>query len=120
MAMQLVVKSPGYDAEGADNVPYLDISGVHDDEGGTVTLFAVNRHGSETLDLNVSLQGFGEARLIDHQTMTHGDLEAANTAKYPNTVAPKKGKGAAVKDNALTAKLPPYSYQMLRLSVGRR
>lgn len=117
--MQLVVKSPGYDSEVADNVPYLDISGVHDDEGGTVTLFAVNRHGSETLDLNVSLQGFGAAKLIDHQVMTHSDLEAANTANDPNAVEPRKGNGAAVKDNALTAKLPPYSYQMLRLRIVR-
>ncbi len=44
-ALQLMVNSPGYDAEVADNVPYLDISAVHDEESGTLTFFAVNRHG---------------------------------------------------------------------------
>ena len=73
-ALQLAVKSPGYDADVADNVPYLDdIGGVHDEKAGTLTFFAVNRHGSDTLDLAVALQGFGNATLIDHQAMTHAN-----------------------------------------------
>ena len=55
---KLAVKSPGYDAEVADNVPYLDISAVHDEAGRTLTFFAVNRHGGESIDLEASLQGF--------------------------------------------------------------
>ena len=43
-ALNLAVKCPGYDAEVADNVPYIDIAGTHDAEAGTVTFFAVNRH----------------------------------------------------------------------------
>src|SRR5271169_1542076 len=108
-ALQLSVKSPGYDAEVADNVPYLDISGVHDEEAGTLTFFAVNRHGAETLDLAVAIQGFGKATLIDHQVMTHPNLEAANTLKDMHAVGPTKGSGAAVVDGALNAQLPPYS-----------
>jgi alpha-N-arabinofuranosidase len=117
-ALQLAVKSPGYDADVADNVPYLDISGVHDEEAGTLTFFAVNRHGAETLELAVALQGFDNATLIDHQAMTHANLEAANTLKDMHAVGPTKGSGAAVVDGALNAKLPPYSYQMYRLSVS--
>ena len=30
---------------------------------------------------DVSLQGFGAGTVIDHQVMTHPDLEAVNTAK---------------------------------------
>ena len=46
-ALQLTVDSPGYDSEVADNVPYLDIAGVHDEAGRTLTFFAVNRHAGE-------------------------------------------------------------------------
>jgi len=99
-------------------VPYLDISGVHDEEAGTLTFFAVNRHGVETLDLAVALQGFGKATLIDHQEMTHSNLEATNSLKDMRAVGPTQGSGAAVVDGALNAKLPPYSYQMYRLSAG--
>jgi alpha-N-arabinofuranosidase len=117
-ALQLAVKSPGYDADVADNVPYLDISGVHDEAAGTLTFFAVNRHGAESLDLAVALQGFGKATLIDHQAMTHPNLEATNTLKEMHAVGPARGSGAMVVDGELNAKLPPYSYQMYRLSVG--
>jgi alpha-L-arabinofuranosidase len=118
VALQLAVKAPGYDADVADNVPYLDISGVHDEEAGALTFFAVNRHGVEALDLAVDLQGFGAARLIDHQVMADASLEAANTKEKPDAVTPKKGSGAAVSDKTLNAKLAPYSYQLFRLSVG--
>src|SRR5690606_31212834 len=50
-ALQLEVRSPGYDAEVADNVPYIDISGVHNEEEQTLTFCAVNRHGSEKMDV---------------------------------------------------------------------
>src|ERR1700760_725836 len=117
-ALQLSVKSPGYDSQVADNVPYLDVAGVHDETSRTLTFFAVNRHASESLDLELDLQGFGSARIADHQVMTNGDLQAANTLSAPLLVAPKKGSGAEVKDERLTAKLPPYSYQMLRLALA--
>jgi alpha-N-arabinofuranosidase len=82
-----------------------------------VTFFAVNRHASESLDLQLDLQGFGKARIADHQVMTNADLEAVNTLSAPLAVSPKKGSGAEVKDERLTAKLPPYSYQMLRVAL---
>src|ERR1700685_4485479 len=41
-ALQLSVKSPGYDSEVADNVPYLDIAGVHDEAGGARTVFVAH------------------------------------------------------------------------------
>jgi alpha-L-arabinofuranosidase len=119
-ALQLAVQSPGYDAEVADNVPYLDISGVHDEESGTLTFFAVNRHGGEALDVEIGLQGFGVARLLECQGMEGADLEAANTPSNPDAVTPKKGVPATVDRNALTVQLPPHSYHMIRVSVAKR
>src|SRR5277367_3236985 len=118
VALQLTVRSPGYDADVADNVPYLDIAGVHDEQANAITFFAVNRNAGEAIDVVVGLQGFGAAAIVDHQAMTNADLEAVNTLSAPLTVAPKKGSGAEVKDELLTAKLPPYSYQMLRLALA--
>ena len=117
-ALHLAVTCPGYDADVADNVPFVDVAGVHDAAGDTVTLFAVNRHASEAIDMAVSLQGFGAAVVVDHQVMTHAMLEAVNTATDQTNVAPKKGSGCKVEGGTLTAKLPPYSYQMIRLKVA--
>ncbi len=115
-ALNLQVNSPGYDADVADNVPYLDITGVKN-EDGTLTFFAVNRHASETLDVDVSLEGFTAGTVIDHQVMTHANLEAVNTADNMTNVAPAKGTGASVADGRLSVKLAPYSYQMIRVKA---
>jgi alpha-N-arabinofuranosidase len=91
---------------------------VHDGAGGTLTFFAVNRHGVESLNVEISLQGFPEARIVDIQTMTSPDLGAVNTLQEPNAVTPRKGAHAKIKGNALSAKLAPHSYQMIRLSLA--
>ncbi|MBN9346239.1 MAG: alpha-N-arabinofuranosidase, partial [Devosia sp.] len=117
-ALNLTVDSPGYDADVADNVPYLDVSGVHDEAAGTLTFFAVNRHASETLELSIDLLGFGgPGRVIDHQVLTHADLKVANTLANPDAVAPKTGSGVAIDGSKLTGRLPPYSYQMIRVQL---
>jgi alpha-L-arabinofuranosidase len=117
-ALQLSSRSPSYDADFADNVPYVDISGVHDEAGNTITFFAINRHGTESIDLAVSLQGFGAATLIDHQVITHANLEAANTLQHQNNVVPQTGRGAKAEDGNLHVPLPPYSYQMIRVRLA--
>ncbi|MBV8287591.1 MAG: hypothetical protein JOZ35_11780, partial [Hyphomicrobiales bacterium] len=50
-------------------------------------------------------------------TMTNVDLEAVNTLSEPLAVIPQKGTGAEVGDSRLLVRLPPYSYQMIRLAV---
>jgi alpha-N-arabinofuranosidase len=116
-ALNLSVKCPGYDADVADNVPYIDISGVHNDEEGTLTFFVINRHANEILNVAIDLLGFGAATIIDHQVMTHTSLEAINSLAQPSNVTPTKGKGAKVADGSVHLNLPPHSYQMLRLKV---
>ena len=117
-ALQLAQTGPTYKAEVAEAVPYVDVSGVHDEMGDTLTFFVVNRHETEALDLDLALEGFGAAEVIDHQVMVHADVNAVNTSVNPMAVAPAKGKGAAVKAGRLTASLPPLSYQMLRVKLA--
>jgi alpha-N-arabinofuranosidase len=117
VALQLSVKSPTYETETAGAVPYLDVAGVWDEQSGIVTLFAVNRHGQETLELTVALHGFAVTKVVDHQVMAHHDLEAANTLSDQTAITPKAGVGATLAAGALSARLPPYSYQMIRLGA---
>ncbi|HEX5140116.1 MAG TPA: alpha-N-arabinofuranosidase [Dehalococcoidia bacterium] len=117
-AIQLAVDSPGYDATVADNVPYVDISGVHNEEAGTLTFFAVNRSGTEAAEVQLRLEGFGTVQVLDHQMMVHANLQATNTMMNQEEVVPKRGSGTAVEDNRVAVSLPPYSYHMLRLEIG--
>jgi alpha-N-arabinofuranosidase len=117
VALRLSVKSPGYDADVADNVPYLDIAGVYDEEAQALTFFAVNRHASETLRTTISLQGFSAERIVDHGVIVHPDLEAVNSLADQGNVMPKPGLGAEVVNGSLQMKLPPHSYQVIRAEV---
>jgi alpha-L-arabinofuranosidase len=116
-ALQLAINTPGYDAEHGDNIGYVDVSGVHNQEDGTISFFAVNRHATEAIDVDLSLEGFGAATVIDHQVMTHANLRAVNTATEQTNVAPSKGSGAKVDGKVLSVKLQPHSYQMIRVKV---
>jgi alpha-N-arabinofuranosidase len=116
-ALQLITRSPGYESAHADDTPYLDISGVHNEEEGTLTFFIVNRHPNESIETEVQLEGFTAGNVIDHKIMTHTDLNATNTAKAQNEVAPRNGSGARVADGKLSVAAPAYSYQMVRVKI---
>jgi alpha-N-arabinofuranosidase len=115
-ALNLSVDSPAYDAELADKVSYLDVAGVVDEVTRTVTLFAVNRHPTEEIDMSIDLRGFGaDPRIVDHQVMTSSDIETANTLSAPNALAPTAGGNVHFEGDRLLGRLAPYSYQMLRV-----
>jgi alpha-N-arabinofuranosidase len=116
-ALNLAVNSPTYDAPVAEKVPFVDVAGVHDADGRTVTFFAVNRHLTDNITTEFSLAGFESAEILDHQVMTHADLRAVNTADKPDNVVPRKGDGASVKGDVVSVVLPPLSYQVIRLKV---
>jgi alpha-N-arabinofuranosidase len=116
-ALRLVTDGPTYDSDEADDVPYLDVSAVHDANSNAVTLFAVNRHPDTALDLDTRLEGFPAARVVEQQEMTHGNLAAVNTASQPNAVVPATTGDAKIEDGRLRATLKPLSYNVIRLSV---
>ncbi len=116
-ALRLDVDCPTYDADAAAGVSYLDIAGVHDGDAGTLTFFAINRNGTEPMEVSLGLERFGDARTVEHTLIKHDDLEATNTMEAPDNVAPVKGEGAKIDGGDLKLTLPPYSYSMIRVSL---
>ncbi len=114
-ALNLAVDCPGYDTEFAKNVPYLDVSAVVDGDG-VMTLFCVNRHQSDDMELAVSLQGFGQMTVLMDKVIAGHDPHAVNGPEG-EPVAPVDGVGAAIANGVLTASLPPMSYRMIRLGA---
>ena len=107
---------PNYDCKVADEVPILDVAAVRND-ARTVTFFMVNRHPDEAMTIDLAMAGFAPTAIAEHITIDHPDLQAVNTAKAPDRVAPKRGKGLGLRDGAIKGKLPPRSYHVLRVSV---
>ena len=64
-ALQLAVDVPAYNAAVAQDVPWLDIAGVHDSDKGILTFFAVNRHDHETIEVDVFLERFA-GKSVEH------------------------------------------------------
>jgi alpha-N-arabinofuranosidase len=116
-ALQVLADGPTYDCDEANDVPYLDASAVLSDDGKALTFFIVNRHPDTALDFDARLDGFAGARVIEQQEMTHRNLQAFNTAKQPDAVAPVKVDNAKVEDGRLRMALKPLSYNVIRLSV---
>ena len=116
-ALGVAVDVPTYDAKVADDVPYLDVAAVRSADEKTLTFFIVNRHPDEDMTIDFDLAGFAPKSVAEHVAIAHQDLRATNTAKAPNRVAPQKGKGAALRDGALKAKLPPRSYHVIRVKI---
>ena len=92
-SLGLAIDSPTYDAKVADDVPYLDVAAVKNDDGKTITFFLVNRHPDEALSVDIGLAGFAPTAIAEHITIENPDLHATNTAREPDRVGPKRGKG---------------------------
>ena len=105
---------PSYSTARFGDVPLLHATAVQD-EGGAVTVFAVNRSTSEPLEVDVDLRGLGDLGVAEHRVLADEDRLACNTAEYPGRVRPQQREGALVDGGRLTVTLPPVSWNVIRL-----
>ncbi|MBZ5488667.1 alpha-N-arabinofuranosidase [Halomonas aquamarina] len=117
-ALDVAVDGPTYDCNVASDVNYLDAAAVHDEKAGMVTLFLVNRHLEEDVDLDMTLTGFSNARLVEHNVMAGFGLRDTNGADNPDAVAPRNGTGIGVDNSRIKGKLAALSYHVLRLDIS--
>jgi len=111
-----VIESASYDLVDRSNVPYLTSSTVLD-EDGTVTLFAVNRHLDEDMELVLELHGMGLNQILSFTQVSHPDIKATNSAENPHNVAPLEATDAHIANSILKATLRPLSWNVIRLAA---
>ena len=117
--LRVETRSPTYETARFGEVPVLDAVATHDAETGEVTVFAVNRHHTDGLDLAVALAGFRpDLRVAESWTLADEDLSATNTADHPDRVVPRPATDAVVADGVLRATLPPVSWTAIRLAAA--
>ena len=97
------------------DVPYLKLAAVHDDD--SLTLFALNRHVDEPMEINVTARGFTKLSLEFGRALHDADLQAANTKDVPDRIRPKVLPSVEVKGNQVKATLPQASWTVLRLKI---
>ncbi len=118
LSLGTVVDSPVYDAGSLGDTPYLDLSAVQSREGNEVTVFAVNRHLKQGMELKLDLRGLGKATAVRQSVLRHDDLSACNTQAAPDTVAPVELPEATVRGGQCTVRLPAASWNVLRFSLS--
>jgi alpha-N-arabinofuranosidase len=113
-----------YDPRGKDDlrfpmpeVPYLKLAATRAD--GTLTLFALNRHLDEPMELAVTTRGFGTLSLERAQTLHNADLKAVNSGSQPDRVRPQNLSGVEVHESRILATLPAASWTVIRLRSAR-
>lgn len=111
-------EGPAYTTARYGRVPLLHATAAMDDTTGAVTVFAVNRHRTDPLPLEVVLRGLAARTALAHVAISDTDPQARNTLREPERVTPVPVKGTVVEDGTLRAELPPMSWNVIRL--GRR
>jgi alpha-N-arabinofuranosidase len=113
LALDLRPRAPvTHDAE-LGPVSALEAVGVLDPDGRTLTVFAVNR-SPEPLAVHGQGMDLTRFQVVEHVTLGHPDLKAANTLEQPDAVMPRADGDAVVRDGTLSATLRRYSWNVIR------
>lgn len=109
-----VIESPSYEAKTHPEIPYLCACVVDDEATGTTTVFALNRHLTESMQLRIELRGLGTTRTLDHAlALHHSNMKATNTKDAPNTVVPENNPYVQVDGETILAELKPGSWNVI-------
>jgi alpha-N-arabinofuranosidase len=117
------VKVDAYDSKEYTDIPYLESVAVYNEENSEITIFAVNRNLKESLELEADIAGFGDCTVIEHRSLSNGDLNAVNSAKEEK-VKPVIQSGAKIEGTAgskkLLVSLPPASWNVIRIKTDTK
>ena len=112
--LRSVIDSPSYQAKTFDEIPYLCASVVDDEASGRTTIFALNRHLEEDMELKIELRGLGADRVVEEAIeLFNSNMKAINTKDTPNAVAPTYNADVRIEGETLIAKLKPGSWNVL-------
>lgn len=118
VSLKPIIDSPKYDAQDYTDVPYLDSAVVYNEADEQLTVFALNRHLEESLELECDVRGFEGYAVIEHIVLAHSDLKAVNSASNEQ-VKPHSGGDAVVRDGYVHARLSKASWNVIRLGKAK-
>ncbi len=98
-----------YSAGGKKDIPFINTAAVISEDGGELTVFAVNRSLDESCTLDLSLSGYEGFNPVLHTALEGDDLKAVNTADNPKKVVPAEKE---ISDGII---LSPHSWNMIVL-----
>lgn len=117
-SLQTITDTSKYDTKWYTDVPDVDMAAVLSENGGELTVFAVNRSLSDKASLEISLLDFDGFEPVSHVVLEGCDPEDVNTADCEK-VRPAE-KALPEKDGrSVKTVLSPLSWNMLRFTKIR-
>jgi alpha-N-arabinofuranosidase len=96
--------------------PYLDVSATADEKGEKLTLAVVNRHPTDDIAAEISMEGLKVGSTGDLYEVNGASLDATNTFESPNNVGVKKRSFSGVGAN-FRQTYPAHSVSVLTVSA---
>jgi alpha-L-arabinofuranosidase len=106
------IQTDSYATATHPQLDYLLATVLHDDNSGRATVFALNCHTTEEMNLTVEMRGLGERTIVSASELHHRDIKAANTRSAPSTVTPSEHRGCSLAEGHLKARLRPLSWNV--------
>jgi len=106
-------QSATYNSREFKDIPYLDTVSTYDAASQTLTVFAENKHQTDTLDFDIDLTDFTVDHLIEATQFYGYDVKADNRdGKMQLQALPVNAQ-----DHSANVTLQPLSWNMLRFKV---
>lgn len=112
-ALQVQIDSPCYTNDTYGSVPYIDATVVYNAQNQELTLFIINRHATNNIEIEASLSGFEDFSITEHVLLAHNDIKAVNSKDFQE-VAPKQGTTLSIDQGILTGTVSSLSWNCLR------
>ena len=117
--LRALVDVSSYASKASPKTAYLHTAVTEDAATGQIVIFALNRHLSETMNLEVALRGFGGKRRVAQAIqLHHSNLKTVNSKSDPDAVSPEPLMGAKIADDILKASLLPGSWNVIVTETG--
>lgn len=115
IALQPVVKGPGYESASYGYVNDIDTSAILGD--GVLNVFVINRNLEETAQVDIQYPG-GEITAVESAEIVTGDNpNNCNTYEQPNLITSRPFSAAIIQDSAARLEIPPLSVVAVTLRV---
>ncbi|MCU1526822.1 MAG: abfA [Frondihabitans sp.] len=114
--LRLSIDSPTRETARYGEVPLVDAVATRDEATGEVSVFAVNRSRTETIEVTLRIRGTGDLTVASSHMIADDDIFAANTLEHPERVSPTHNDTIRIAGEELTVSLPPVSWTAIELT----
>ncbi|MDQ8203474.1 alpha-L-arabinofuranosidase C-terminal domain-containing protein [Pelagicoccus sp. SDUM812003] len=115
VSLDVYTKGETYSNELFEEIPYLDVTAVLNEEKGAVFLNVVNRSDTDAMEADIELQSGDYTGKAIARTVTGDSIDATNTAEEEAVTI--REENVSVKKNAIRYSFPAHSLTQIEIAL---